>query len=134
MPDPIARKRLKKKMLDRWENEGGAIDADTTNAEAIKPTSENEGRVKKLSSERVTRRSAHLRHRGANLLEVSDGLNARCRGSGAWIRGSPRLAACDEGPKACAADLLVLVTRHSMKCSLFDDSRTRFSESREIPL
>ena len=24
MPDPIARKRLKKKMLDRWENEGGS--------------------------------------------------------------------------------------------------------------
>jgi len=24
MPDPIARKRLKKKMLDRWENESGS--------------------------------------------------------------------------------------------------------------
>jgi hypothetical protein len=24
MPDPIARKRLKKKMLDRWKNEGGS--------------------------------------------------------------------------------------------------------------
>ena len=23
MADPVARKRLKKKMLDRWENEGG---------------------------------------------------------------------------------------------------------------
>ena len=33
MPDPIARKRLKKKMLDRWENEGGAIAADTTTAD-----------------------------------------------------------------------------------------------------
>jgi hypothetical protein len=28
MPDNIERKRLKKKMLDRWENEGGRIAAD----------------------------------------------------------------------------------------------------------
>ena len=32
MADPIARKRLKKKMLDRWENEGGRIATDTTSA------------------------------------------------------------------------------------------------------
>ena len=30
MPDRVARKRLKKKMLDRWENEGGRIAADST--------------------------------------------------------------------------------------------------------
>jgi hypothetical protein len=30
MPDENARKRLKKKMLDRWENEGGKIAADST--------------------------------------------------------------------------------------------------------
>ena len=30
MSDPIARKRLKEKMLDRWENEGGRIATDTT--------------------------------------------------------------------------------------------------------
>jgi hypothetical protein len=30
MPDYNARKRLKKKMLDRWENEGGRIAADST--------------------------------------------------------------------------------------------------------
>jgi hypothetical protein len=30
MSDDNARKRLKKKMLDRWENEGGRIAADST--------------------------------------------------------------------------------------------------------
>jgi len=30
MPDYNARKRLKKKMIDRWENEGGKIAADST--------------------------------------------------------------------------------------------------------
>jgi hypothetical protein len=52
MPDPIARKRLKKRMLDRWENEGGRIAPDTTSADANRPTSENKGRAKKLSSPR----------------------------------------------------------------------------------
>ena len=50
MPDPIARKRLRKKMLDRWENEGGRITTDTTSADAIGPTSEEKGHGKKLSS------------------------------------------------------------------------------------
>lgn len=50
MPDPIARKRLKKKMLDRWENEGGRITTDTTSADASGPTTEDKGRGKKLSS------------------------------------------------------------------------------------
>ena len=49
MPDPIARKRLKKKMLDRWENEGGRIATDTTSADASKPTSEDKGDDRKLS-------------------------------------------------------------------------------------
>ena len=48
MPDPIARKRLRKKMLDRWENEGGRIDADTTDASI--PASEDKGRGRKPSS------------------------------------------------------------------------------------
>ncbi len=30
MPDFVSRKRLKKKVLDRWENEGGAMSADQT--------------------------------------------------------------------------------------------------------
>ena len=50
MADPIARKRLKKKMLDRWENEGGRITPDTTNADASRPASEDKGRDRKLSS------------------------------------------------------------------------------------
>ena len=50
MPDPIARKRLKKKMLDRWENEGGRIATDTTNADANGPTSEVKGHGKKPTS------------------------------------------------------------------------------------
>ena len=52
MPDPIARKRLKKKMLDRWENEGGAIVADTTTANDTSLTVEGEGKGKKRSSQR----------------------------------------------------------------------------------
>ena len=52
MPDPIARERLKKKMLDRWENEGGRIAADATTADGTRPTSEDEGHSKKLSSPR----------------------------------------------------------------------------------
>ena len=51
MPDPIARKRLKKKMLDRWENEGGRIAADTA-ADDTRPTSEGKGPEKNLSSQR----------------------------------------------------------------------------------
>ncbi len=50
MPDPIARKRLKKKMLDRWENEGGRIATDATSADPSRPTSEDEGHGSKPSS------------------------------------------------------------------------------------
>jgi hypothetical protein len=50
MPDPIARKRLKKKMLDRWENEGGSIATDTTSADASRPTGEDKGHSRKRSS------------------------------------------------------------------------------------
>jgi hypothetical protein len=50
MPDPIARKRLKKKMLDRWENEGGRIATDTTSADASRPTGEDKGHSRKRSS------------------------------------------------------------------------------------
>jgi hypothetical protein len=52
MPDPIARKRLKKKMLDRWENEGGRIAADITTADDMRPTSEDNSHGKKISSPR----------------------------------------------------------------------------------
>ena len=39
MPDDNARKRLKKKMLDRWENEGGRIAADSTTSSESNPAS-----------------------------------------------------------------------------------------------
>jgi hypothetical protein len=52
MPDPIARKRLKKKMLDRWENEGGRLAANPTSAEDKRPTSEPKGDGKQLSGSR----------------------------------------------------------------------------------
>jgi len=39
MPDANARKRLKKKMLDRWENEGGRIAADSTISSESNPAS-----------------------------------------------------------------------------------------------
>ena len=41
MPNPIDRKRLKKRMLDRWENEGGKIAADTTTPNDTSATSED---------------------------------------------------------------------------------------------
>ena len=50
MPDPVARKRLKKRMLDRWENEGGSIAPDTTSADASRPTGEDKGRGRKRTS------------------------------------------------------------------------------------
>jgi hypothetical protein len=43
MPDDNARKRLKKKMLDRWENEGGRIAADSAVARESIPASNREG-------------------------------------------------------------------------------------------
>lgn len=44
MPDNIERKRLKKKMLDRWENEGGSITADPVIANESNPVSQREGK------------------------------------------------------------------------------------------
>lgn len=52
MANPIERKRLKKKMLDRWENEGGRIDADPAGADETGPTSEHKGKNKQLSASR----------------------------------------------------------------------------------
>jgi hypothetical protein len=50
MPDQIARKRLKKKMLDRWENEGGRISADPTIADEKRSTCDPESEEKQLSA------------------------------------------------------------------------------------
>jgi hypothetical protein len=56
MPDPIARKRLKKKMLDRWENEGGSIATDTASADASRPSNADkaDGRKRSSTSDKVT--------------------------------------------------------------------------------
>lgn len=52
MPDPIDRKRLKKKMIDRWENEGGRVAVDPTSADEKSPTSGPKGKGKRLSASR----------------------------------------------------------------------------------
>ena len=52
MPEKIARKRLKKKMLDRWENEGGRISADPTSVDEGTPTSSHKGEGKQLKASR----------------------------------------------------------------------------------
>ena len=43
MPENIERKRLRKKMLDRWENEGGRIAADSVIADQSNPANQREG-------------------------------------------------------------------------------------------
>jgi hypothetical protein len=50
MPSYITRKRLKKKMLDRWENEGGRIPADPTSADENRSTSDHQNEGKQLSA------------------------------------------------------------------------------------
>ena len=87
MPDPIARKRLKKKMLDRWENEGGRIATDTTSADANRPTSEDKAHDKKLSSRAITRPSATcISDKEAQAYsEMSHVQNAACRDWSAWV-------------------------------------------------
>ena len=52
MPDQSARKRLKKKMLDRWENEGGMIAAGPTGSDETRPTSDHEVEGKQPSASR----------------------------------------------------------------------------------
>ena len=68
MPDNSERKRLKKKMLDRWENEGGRITADPVIANESNPASQgkdknsqgrasnNSSRVDSISSRKTSRR------------------------------------------------------------------------------
>lgn len=51
MPDAIERKRLKKKMLERWENEGGRI-AESADADDTRPAIEHERKDKQLSAPR----------------------------------------------------------------------------------
>jgi len=42
MPDEISMKRLKKRSLDRWENEGGRISGDRTKAASPPSLGESE--------------------------------------------------------------------------------------------
>ena len=52
MPNYNARKRLKKKMLDRWENEGGRIGADSMIAGDSNPVSKSENADNRVSASR----------------------------------------------------------------------------------
>jgi hypothetical protein len=52
MANPNERKRLKKKMLDRWENEGGRLGADPPGADDTRSTSDHKGKGKQLSASR----------------------------------------------------------------------------------
>ena len=52
MPDENARKRLKKKMLDRWENEGGRIAADSTISSESNPASNSDSKGNQTPSSR----------------------------------------------------------------------------------
>ena len=50
MPDYIARKRLKEKMLDRWENEGGKVSYQQTTADKDGPTNDHPNEGKQVSA------------------------------------------------------------------------------------
>ena len=50
MPDNTERKRLKKKMLDRWENEGGRVAGDSVIANQSDPSSQPEGEGSQASA------------------------------------------------------------------------------------
>lgn len=50
MPDYTARKRLKKKMLDRWENEGGRVSTERSTADKSGPTTDHRSERKQISS------------------------------------------------------------------------------------
>lgn len=54
MPDHIARKRLKKKMLDRWENEGGKVASEQTTADKDAPTNDDPSEGKQASHDNST--------------------------------------------------------------------------------
>lgn len=60
VPDPIERKRLKKKMLDRWENEGGRICVEPAGANDPKPTSEPKGKSKQRATSRGNAKAGGL--------------------------------------------------------------------------
>ena len=50
MPDYVSRKRLKNKVIDRWENEGGMTPADRTKAAAVNPLPKRKRKKMRLQS------------------------------------------------------------------------------------
>jgi hypothetical protein len=50
MPDCITRKRLRKKVLDRWENEGGKVGTDPAGADECGQPVDAESEGNQLSS------------------------------------------------------------------------------------
>ena len=60
MPDNIERKRLRKKMLDRWENEGGRIAADSVIADQSNPANQREGEGGQASASNKSSRSESI--------------------------------------------------------------------------
>jgi hypothetical protein len=50
MPDYTARRRLKKKMLDRWENEGGIVCNEPATGDKTGPTNDHLSEHKQLSA------------------------------------------------------------------------------------
>ncbi len=63
MPDNIERKRLRKKMLDRWENEGGRIAADSVTANQSNPANQREGKGSQASASNNSSRSETISSR-----------------------------------------------------------------------
>jgi hypothetical protein len=63
MPDNIERKRLRKKMLDRWENEGGRIAADSVIADQSNPANQREGEGGQASAANNSSRSESISSR-----------------------------------------------------------------------
>lgn len=55
MPNNEARKRLKKRMLDRWENEGGKIAADSTTVKSGPRSSRKGDRSRQPASRRASK-------------------------------------------------------------------------------
>lgn len=50
MPDYISRKKLKKKVLDRWENEGGMVCIDSKNSRGNNPLPKRKRKKDRLRS------------------------------------------------------------------------------------
>ena len=70
MPDNSERKRLKKKMLDRWENEGGRITADPVIANESNPASQARIKTVKAALRTIARELTvfRLAKQGADFL------------------------------------------------------------------